>query len=408
MMRIWITFPPLLISFLKRVGYTFWYMKGKILLVVIALIIIALGVSYYVGHGNSDFVFDTDKPIVIGFIGPFTGDAASYGEPVSNAVRLAVDEINERGGVSGRPLEVIYEDGGCDDFDAVNAAEKLVGFDDVEIIIGGVCSGETLAILPITEENNVLVLSPSSSSPDLSGAGEYFFRNNPSDARGGAFLADIVYRDDKHGRVAVISEDTNYAQALRGVFSTRFVDLGGEVVADESFESGTSDFRSILTTIKAANPDAIFINPQLEDAGGTIARQIAELGIDAQLYGSNILSGSEAIEVGGASVDGITFFDNPELDPSNTKAENFLANYQEQYGDLSIEFYLGAAYDAVYLLDQSIRAVGTDTDALREYFTNLRAFKGVIGTYSFDEYHDLSGVEPVLKRIENGEVVTIK
>ena len=374
---------------------------------IIIIIIIGILVTLYINRNDSGVTFESDEPIVIGFIGPLTGDAVSYGEPISNAVRLAVDEVNQNGGINGRVLEVIYEDGKCTGRDAVNAAQKLVNVDNVEIIIGGVCSGEALAILPITEQNNVLVLSPSASSPDLSSAGEYFFRNNPSDDSGGAFLANII-RGDNHKSVAVISENTDYAQALRRVFTEQFVEGGGEIVADESFVPGTSDFRSILTKIKATAPDAIFINPQLEDAGGNIAKQITELAIDAQLYGSNILSGFKAIEVGGESVDGIKLFDNPGLNPSNQKANSFLTNYQEQYGDLSIEFYLGAGYDAVYLLAQAIREVGTDTDALQSYLDDLRSFDGVIGMYSFNEYHDLAGINHVLKRVENGEVITVE
>ncbi len=347
-----------------------------------------------------------DKPITIGFIGPLTGDAVSYGEPISNSIRLAVDEVNEDGGINGRMLEVVYEDGKCTGKEAVNAAQKLVNVDKVNVIIGGVCSGEALAILPLTEPAKVLVLSPSASSPDLTGAGEYFFRNNPSDDSGGSFLADIVLKD--HKKVAVISENTDYAQALRGVFTESFTAGGGEVVADESFAPETKDFRSILTKVKAAAPDAIFINPQTEDAGGIIGKQIKELDIEGQLYGSNILSGAKAVEIGGDNIEGLLLFDSPGLNPNNRKAAAFLDNYQEQYGDLSIEFYLGAAYDAVHILAKGMKKVGTDSDALRDYIDTMTRYSGVIGAYSFDDNGDLTGIDHVLKKIEEGKPVTVE
>ena len=130
--------------------------------------------------------------ITVGFIGPLTGDAMSYGEPIRNAVELAVDEINADGGAGGRMIKVTYEDGECTREGGERAARKLVN-EEVQIIIGGVCSSETLALLPISEAAGVLVLSPSATSYQLTGASELFFRNAPSDADGGVFLAALVF-----------------------------------------------------------------------------------------------------------------------------------------------------------------------------------------------------------------------
>ena len=371
----------------------------------VAGIIIALLIYFGPSQLEKWDTKNNEEAIAIGFIGPLTGDAVSYGEPISNAVRLAVDEINATGGVKGKMIEIIYEDGKCTSKDAINATQKLVNVDKVDIIIGGICSGETLAMLPITEPAGVLVLSPSASSPDLTGAGEFFFRNNPSDDSGGTFLAGLM---SEYSKVAIISEETDYAGALRKVFIESFEAGGGNVVADESFAPKTGDFRSILTKIKAAEPEAIVINPQTEIAGGTIAKQAKELEITADLYGSNILSGSKAIEIGGENLEGIVLFDSPGLNPENPRAVAFLKNYEEKYGELSIEFYLGAAYDNVYILAEAIGVVGTDTEMLRKYLNNMRMFKGVIGTYEFDENGDLAGIKHVAKKVQNGEVITIE
>ena len=167
----------------------FWYMEGK-KIGAILIILIVLVVGYFLAQGSAPE--EGDDIITIGFIGPLTGDAVSYGEPISNGVRMAVDDINQAGGVNGKMLEVIYEDGRCTNEDALNAAQKLVNIDGVKMIIGGACSGETLAMLPVTEAAGVVVISPSASSPDLTGAGRFFFRNSPSDAEGGRKLAELV------------------------------------------------------------------------------------------------------------------------------------------------------------------------------------------------------------------------
>lgn len=379
----------------------------KGLKVILSIIVIAL-IAWFGYIQFSNMKIGGDSPIRIGFIGPLTGDAVSYGEPIHNAVRLAVDEINASGGVNGRMVEVIYEDGKCANKDAVNAAQKLVNIDKVRFIIGGVCSGETLPILPITDPAGVLVLSPSASSPNLTGAGDLFFRNNPSDDSGGTFMANLMINQYGVEKVAIISEETDYAQGLGRVFVDWFQSLGGFVVAGENFVSGTDDFRSILTKIKAAKPDAIFINPQTEIAGGTIARQIRELGIEVPLFGSNILSGAKAIEIAGDAVEGLVLFDSPGLNPNNAKAAHFLTQYQARYGDLSIEFYLGAGYDAVYILSLAIATAGEDAHSVRDFLHGMPNYPGVIGTYGFDGNGDLTGIEHVVKRVEGGEVLTLE
>ena len=162
---------------------------GAIIVIVIAIVVVYTTQNIVANRGTG--------AIKIGFIGPLTGDAASYGKPISNAVRMAVDVINQSDGINGRPIEVIYENGGCNKEDALRATQKLVYIDKVRMIIGGICSGETLAVLPIAEKEKIILLSPSSSSPELTGAGEYFFRNTPSDLKSGEKLAQLI--TEKYG-----------------------------------------------------------------------------------------------------------------------------------------------------------------------------------------------------------------
>ncbi len=369
----------------------------------IIVVVIIVAVSYFVSKSPSKV---SAEPIKIGFIGPLTGDAASYGEPIKNSVALAVEEINTMGGINGRKIQMIYEDGKCTGKDAVNAVQKLINIDKVKIIIGGVCSGETLSILPITDPAKVLVISPSASSPDLTGASKFFFRNNPSDADGGKTLAKLVIK--KYRKAAIISESTDYAQALGKVFVNSFIAAGGEVVANESFAPQTKDFRSILAKIKVANPEAIIINTQTEIAAGIIVNQVKELGITTQLYGTNMLAGTSAIEIAGANAEGILLVDTPGLSDDNPKAVKFLSNYKAKYGKTTFEFYLGAAYDDVYILAQAISEVGTDTEKLRDYLSKIKNYSGVIGTYHFDDKGDLAGIEDAIKQIKDGKAVEVK
>lgn len=368
-------------------------------------VIILVILSAYIAFSKGMLSNPSSEIIKIGFIGPLTGDAASYGIPISNAVRMAVDVVNETGGVNGRPIEVIYEDGKCAETNAANAAKKLVDIDKVRAIIGGVCSGETLAMLPITEKKKVVVLSPSSSSPDLSGAGEYFFRNAPSDLKSGEKLARMIAEKYEYKKIAIISEETNYAQGLARVFRQSLQKLGVKLVAEESFAPEADDFRSILITIKNAKPEALLVNPQTEVAGGTIVKQAREIGIDAQLFGSNVLSGPRAIEVAEEHIEGLMFVDAPGLSRGNPKATAFLNEYRPKYGEPGVEFYVGAAYDNVHIIAHAIQTANTNAEKVRDHISAMKHFNGVAGNYRFDENGDPEGIDFIAKKIENGAVV---
>src|SRR3989338_10042895 len=218
----------------------------------------------------------------IGVMYPLTGDGASYGLPIQRTTKIAIDEINAKGGVNGRKLEAIYEDGKCNPKDGNAAAQKLVNIDKVEVIIGGVCSGETLGAAPIAEENKVALISPSATSPDITNAGDFIFRLAPSDAFAGIVAAEYASKDLKTSKAAIISETTDYAQGLRNVFKSYFEDLGGEIVADETYNPEDTDFRTQVTKVKAANPDIIYLVPQAPQKGLLLVKQIKEAGLKQQ------------------------------------------------------------------------------------------------------------------------------
>lgn len=340
--------------------------------------------------------------VKIGFIGPLSGDQESYGVPIKNAVEIAVSEINKNGGVGGKvPIEIIYEDGKCEEESAKGAARKLVFEDKVHAIIGGVCSGETLAAADITDAAGIVMITPASSSPVVTLAGDYVFRNTPSDADLGKAMA--VHISKKYDKVAAISENTEYAQHLREVFMEELESRGDEVVLDETFYTYTSDFSDIISEIKKSDAEAIFINPQSEIAGGKIVKLASELNLP--LFGTNVVAGAEAIKIAGDAAEGVVVVDNPPLDAGNDLAQEFLSKYNQIYGEPTFEFYLGAAYDDVYILSQAIEKVGTEGEKMKDYLYSLKNYSGVIGDYRFDSNGDLVWIEYSIKEIQDGQAV---
>ncbi len=372
----------------------------KILSIALALLLFATGCKVV-----SINEWDKVDEVKIGFVGPLSGDAKSYGEPILNAVKLAVDEINQSGGIMGKQIKLIAEDGLCEENGAQMAAQKLIDTEKVKFIIGGVCSGETLAIAPLLNSSQAVAISPSSSSPDVTLAGDFIFRNTPSDADIGKALANLISKQYK--TVAVISESTDYAIDLRNVFKEEYEKAGGKLVYDGLYSTMDSDFKSYIGEIKAKNPQAILINPQTEASGGKIVKQIFEAKLDTPLFGTNVVAGATALEIAGKDAEGIKIVDNPSLDRDNVVADNFLTNFTAKYGQPTFEFYLGAAYDGVYLFKQAMVSEGYDADLVKNYFYNLKNYSGIIGDYRFDKNGDLVWIQYSVKEIKDGQVIEI-
>ena len=366
------------------------------------VIVVVVVVGYSILKGPSGPI--STEPIKIGFIGALSGDATTYGEPARAGVEIAIDEINKAGGVKGRQLQVIFEDGKCSGKDAASAAQKLVSVDAVKYIIGGSCSGETLAFVPITEKAKALVITPSATSPDISNAGDFIFRTVPSDALTGKFLASIVVK--KYKKVAIITENTAYATALRQVFQDEFKKLGGTIVADEIFPPETYDFRSNLGKIKIAKPEAIFINTQADKKAGAVVKQTRELDIKVQLYDA-YWTGQDFLNAAGTAGEGIITVDAPGLNLNNPKAAAVLNTYKARYNrEPALVYYLGSGYDAVYVFVEAMTRVGLDTEVMKNYLkSDLKEFSGAVGTYHFDEHGDVIGISPVLKTVSSGKFV---
>src|SRR3989344_5643530 len=163
----------------------------KSILAVLVISIFLLAACSQQAQDSKEQVQETQGSYKIGVMAPLTGDGAAYGLPIQKAIKIAIDEVNAKGGVNGVKLEPIYEDSKCNPKDGNAAAQKLVNVDKVKVIIGGACSGETLGAAPITGASKVVLLSPSATSPDITTkGGDYTFRVAPSDAYAGIVAAN--------------------------------------------------------------------------------------------------------------------------------------------------------------------------------------------------------------------------
>lgn len=329
-------------------------------------------------------------PVRIGFIGPLTGDASGMGADGKAGVELAVQELNSAGGINGRKVEVIYEDGKCNGKDATTAATKLISVDKVQFIVGGLCSSETLAAAPLAEEAQVVLISYASSNPSISQAGDYVFRVWPSDTgQGEAMAKEIIKRG--HHKVAVIYMNQDYNLGLANAFKENFEKLGGVITAWETYEQDAKDFRTQLAKIRASRPDAVYIVPYSVD-GGLIVKQLRELKMDLPLFGSETMGSKETVDAAGTkNIEGLVYA-TPKFDAEWPKAKTFLPKAQQLKGsDLSIPAIAADAYDAVYLIAEALRQKPDQepTGAIvKDFLYTVKDWEGVGGKLTIDSNGD--------------------
>ncbi len=349
---------------------------------------------------------DNDSgPIKIGFIGPLTGDASTYGADTLHGTQIAIEEINAAGGVNGRMIELIAEDGRCTGTDAASAAQKLINIDGVVAIAGPACSGETLGAAPIAESAQVPIISPTSTSPDITAAGDFIFRNIPDD--GLAALATAVHlKEEGLLKVAMITENTDFCVA----FGRSLKDAVGEenIVFEEMVEPGTKDYRTLIARLQNEDFDVFIANGQTVATAAAMITQLREQGLDQPLIGNNAIVSPTLIETAGEAVEGLKVVLPPSKGANKERFEAFTAKFLGQFGEAgSSIIYAALAYDVLGVYADAIAEVGTDGSAIRDYLYSMDSYDGAAGTFSFDDNGDVVGVPFELQQVTGGEFVTI-
>ena len=365
--------------------------------ILVLLIIIIGGAAVLVKPAQAE-------TIKIGSLGPLTGDAAVYGLPAKNIIDMAVEEINSQGGINGEKMEVVYEDGKCNGANSATAMQKLIEIDKVKVVLGGFCSSESLGAEPIATQNKVFLFSLGSSSPALTGKSKLFARDYPSDATQGRVLAEVAYNNKNWRKVAFIQEQLDYPLGIYNAFSANFQSLGGATIKEE-FTTGTTDFRSILTKLKAENPNALFVDTQTPAAADRIFKQLEELNWKPNILISDAVSGDlETVKKNSALLEG-TLAAEFGIDENNPKYQHMLAAYKTKYGvDAPYLSYAQTEYDGVYIIRDAIKSVGYDGEKIAEYARNLKDWDGASGRVTIGQNGDRIGGH-IPKVIVNGTVI---
>ena len=367
-------------------------------LALLASLVIACG-----GDSATDEEKDMQEgeqaPFRIGVMESLTGPGETYGSVAVQAKQMAVDEINAAGGINGRMLELIVEDSKCAAQDAITAYNKLTDVDGVKIILGTSCSSAMLGAAPLAEADGVILFSGLATSPDIANAGDYIFRTSMNDAQLGIDAGNVMWADGIRN-LATISETTDYAEGVRRTSVAQFEKRGGTVVAEERYGSDTTDFRTQLTKLIGESPDALLLAAQSEFSGGTIIKQVRELGYEGQIYADIVPVGATALEIAGDAAAGTKAI-LADISPSNTKGQEVLANFRARYDYVTLAWYIGSVYDDIYITAECLKQTNDDQDAdgMRDCLYAI-TWTGAIGeNYNFDENGEVVGLSNVVVEV---------
>jgi len=371
---------------------------------VVSVLLIALfAATALVGCGGTKAA----APIKIGLVAPLTGPSGGMGQSQERGYRLAMEEINAKGGVNGRQIVLeTYDDQG-DPQKAASGAQKFA--DDKSIIaIGGSCnSSSTLAMIPIIDAGKIPDLVVTSSSPKLTGSSEYFFRMSVQDAAVGPQMADVLLSLG-YKTVAIMFPNNDYGKGLSAALADRMKEKGGEVLDSLTYQTDDQDFSAQLTTIKSLAPDAIALTGTQQDSG-LIIKQIDQMGLGIPIIGGTGLYNAKTLEVSGKEAAegvmliGVYVASNPE-----PKIQELVAKYKAKYDQIP-DGFAALAYDQMYVIAQAAKKAmdANKNNLTRESLKDALKttdYVGGTGHVTFNEVNDW--VRPYLTLVvKNGEFV---
>ncbi|MBI5069589.1 MAG: ABC transporter substrate-binding protein [Deltaproteobacteria bacterium] len=329
--------------------------------------------------------------IIIGHVGSMTGEQATFGVSTDNAIKLAIAEQNKKGGIKGKQIELKTLDDQGKPEEAAVAATRLITQDKITLLLGEVASSRSLAMAPIADANKVPMISPTSTNPRVTKDGAntrpFVFRVCFIDPFQGTVMAKFA-TEKKIKNVAILKDVGNdYSVGLADFFQKKFVELGGKIVAEQSYKDGDQDFKAQLTAIKGKKPDAIYV-PGYYGAVALIGRQAKELGLKVPLMGGDGWDSAKLFEVAKGALDG-SYFSNhyTDEDPSPVVQE-FIAKYKAAYGSVPDALAV-LGYDAANVaFDAMSRAKDLSGPEIAAALAATKDFKAVSGVINIDADHN--------------------
>lgn len=339
--------------------------------------------------------------IKVGEFASLTGSEATFGQSSHEGTALAIDDLNAAGGVLGKKIQLLTEDDQSQAGQPATVVRKLISSDGVVAMLGEVASSRSLEAAPICQQNRIPMISPSSTNPKVTEAGDYIFRVCFIDPFQGTVMANFARKTLKLNSVAVLTDvKSDYSLGLAKFFKDSFAGGGGKIAAEQNYSGGDKDFNAQLTAIKAQNPDGIFV-PGYYTEVGLIVLQARQLGLTVPVFGGDGWESPALVSIGGAATEGCYYSTHFSPQDTSPAVRDFVKKFQATYHETP-DAMAALGYDsAMILADAMKRAGSTDGARVRDALAATKDFAGVTGRITIDPNRNASKPAVILE-ITNG------
>lgn len=323
------------------------------------------------------------EPVVVGVSGPLTGQHAQYGAQWQKGFDLALEEVNGRGGIAGRPLQIQFEDSQSDPKQSVAIARKFTADPKIVAELGDFSSAASMAASPIYQSAGLVQFGFTNSHPDFTRGGDFMWSDAPNQADEMPVLADYAIGALGLKKVAVLFINGDWGRTSKDLFAKAAERLGAQVVAAEGYLADEKDFRSALVRVRDAAPDGIVLISYYAD-GAQIVRQLRTLGISQPVVAAGSVYSPKFLELAGEAADGVHTTTPFFPDDPRPVVQGFVKSYVAKYATQP-DAYSSRAYDALILVAEVLKRSGSDRKAVRDTLAVIDGAPSVVyGTVRFD------------------------
>ncbi|OOB78863.1 MAG: hypothetical protein BEN18_05905 [Epulopiscium sp. Nuni2H_MBin001] len=372
-----------------------------------SILLLGMSACMVVGCTSDDSSSSDAGVIKIGSSFDLTGACALFGIPSSNAVKLAISQYNEAGGIlGGQMIEYYLEDNNSNQVDAANAFKKLYDNNNIVAFIGADISGTTETIANIAKDSGIPMITPSATKMSITSIADNIFRACYIDPTQGDVLAVFATEELNATTAAVmINSESDYSVGVAEAFIESFESLGGNVLVQVNYTGSDVDFKSLLAPVNNVSPDVIII-PDYYETIANIAPQARQLGIESIFMGSDGWDGVTTVAANNPeSIEGSYYINHYSNEDESDIVQNFITDYTDMFGEAPSNALAALAYDAaIILIESMIEAGTTDFDAVVEAMQNI-TIEGVTGTISFDENRNPEKSVSIIKIVDGQDTL---
>ena len=371
-------------------------MGNRRLIVVIAAALSLLAASAF-----------AEDPIKVGAILAVTGPASNLGAPEARTLEMLVEDMNARGGIIGKKVELIVKDTGGSPEKAVSFAKQLIEEERVFAIIGPSTSGETMAIKNLAEAGKTILLSCAAAEVIVNPLGKYVFKVAPKDS----YAAMKIFQQMKKmkiTKIGVLSSNTGFGKAGKDQLEKLAPENGIQILISEVYDKSATDLTAEVTKLKAKGVQAI-VNWSIEPAQAIVIKNARQIGMTVPIFQSHGFANIQYAQAAGIAAEGVIFPASriivadllPDKHLQKPVVMAYRKAYETKYSE-DVSTFGGHAYDAMMILSRAIREGGYDREKVRTSIEHIKGFVGTAGIFSFSPT-DHNGLD-----IESFVMLTVK